>query len=115
MRNAYLVTAFFIFPYALFHLVPRGWVSLAWVGAALLYYLLAAFLHNAKYRWMAHATLLLTALYLAIAGISRLEPVFRNLSFLVLGAVLLIVSLVFTRVRARRRLPPAKPEGPGEG
>ena len=103
MRNAYLVTAFFVFPYALFHLVPRAWVSLAWVGAALIYYLLAAILHNRKYRWMGHATLLLTALYLAVVGISRLEPLFRNLSFLVLGAVLLIVSLVFTRIRARRQ------------
>ncbi|HTQ29678.1 MAG TPA: hypothetical protein VMI53_00570 [Opitutaceae bacterium] len=102
MRNAYLATAFLIFPYALFHLVPGAWVSLAWVGAALLYYLLAAILHNRKYRWMGHATLLLTALYLAIVGISRLEPLFRNLSLLVLGAVLLIVSLVFTRLRARR-------------
>jgi Zn-dependent protease with chaperone function len=82
MRNAYLIAAFFIFPYALYHLVPGAWVGLAWVGAALLYYLIAAFLHNRKYRW--------------------LEPVFRNLSFLVLGAVLLVVSLVFTRLRTRR-------------
>ena len=102
MRNAYLVVAFLVFPYALFHLVPGAWVSLAWVGAALLYYLLSAILHNPKYRWMAHATLVLTALYLVIVGISRLEPLFRNLSFLVLGAAFLIVSLVFTRLRSRR-------------
>lgn len=102
MRNAYLVVVFLVFPYALYHLVPGAWVGLAWVGAALLYYVFGAILHNPKYRWMAHATLLLTALYLAIVGISRLEPLFRNLSFLVLGAVLVIVSLVFTRLRMRR-------------
>jgi hypothetical protein len=103
MRNAYLVVAFFVFPYALYHLVPGAWVGLAWVGAALLYYAIAAILHNPKYRYMAHATLLLTALYLCVAGISRLEPLFRNLSFLVLGAVLVVVSLVFTRLRTRAR------------
>jgi hypothetical protein len=102
MRNAYLAVAFLVFPYALYHLVPGAWVGLAWVGAALLYYLIAAVLHNAKYRWMAHATLVLTALYMVIVGISRLEPLFRNLSFLVLGAAFLIVSLVFTRLRSRR-------------
>jgi hypothetical protein len=102
MRNAYLVVAFLVFPYALYHLVPVAWVGLAWVGAALLYYAIAAILHNPKYRWMAHATLVLTALYLVIIGISRLEPLFRNLSFLVLGAAFLIVSLVFTRLRRRR-------------
>ena len=102
MRNAYLVVAFLVFPHALYHLVAGAWVSLAWVGAAMLYYLLSAILHNPKYRWMAHATLVLTALYLVIVGISRLEPLFRNLSFLVLGAAFLIVSLVFTRLRTRR-------------
>ena len=103
MRNAYLIAAFFIFPYGLYHLVPGAWICLAWVGAALVYYLLGTLLANRKYRWMGHATLLLTVLYLAIAGISRLEPLFRNLSFLVLGAVLVMASLIFARLRARRR------------
>jgi hypothetical protein len=102
MRNAYLSAAFLIFPYSLYHLVPGAWVGLAWVGAALLYYLLSALLHNPKYRWMAHGTLVLTVLYLAFVGISRLEPFARNLSFLVLGAVLVAVSLVLSRVRRRR-------------
>jgi hypothetical protein len=52
---------------------------------------------------MGHGTLVLTALYLAIAGISRLEPLFRNLSFLVLGTVLLTASLILARLRTRRR------------
>jgi hypothetical protein len=103
MRNAYL----------LYHLVPGAWVGLAWVGAALLYYLLGSVLGNRKYRWMGHATLLMTALYLAIVGIDRLEPVFRTLSFLVLGAVLLVVSLVFTRARASRQGRPQDPVRPG--
>ena len=107
MRNAYLLVAFLVFPYAVYHLVPGAWVALAWVGVALLYYLIGILLRNLKYRWMGHGTLLLTALYLAILGISRLEPLIRNLSFLVLGTVLLLVSLIFTRQRARRA-----PRGP---
>lgn len=102
MRNAYLVTAFLVFPYALYHLVPGAWVGLAWVGAALLYYLLAAVLHNPKYRYMAHATLLLTAGYMAVMGIGRLDPFFRTLSFLVLGAVLVVVSFIFSQMRRKR-------------
>ena len=101
MRNAYLVSALVVFPYALYHLVPAAWVGLAWVGAALFYYGMNLIVRNRKYRWMGHATLLFTALYLLVAGISRLEPLPRNLSFLVLGAVLLGVSIVFTRLRAR--------------
>ena len=46
--------------------------------------------------------MLFTTLYLVIVGTSRFEPVYRVLSFLALGTVLLIVSLVFTRLRKRR-------------
>ncbi|HMD62104.1 MAG TPA: hypothetical protein VKG78_11760, partial [Opitutaceae bacterium] len=42
-----------------------------------------------------------TAIYLVVVGAGRLEPLYRNLSFLVLGSVLVIVSLIFTRLRAR--------------
>jgi hypothetical protein len=102
MRNAYLVSAFVVFPYALYHLVAGKLVALAWVGLALFYYVANLVVRSPKFRWMGHATLLLTALYLAIAGTSRFGPAYRVLSFLVLGTVLLVVSLIFTRLRKRR-------------
>ncbi len=113
MRNSYLIGAFLVFPYALYHLFSAKYVGLAWVGLALGYYGLNLLVQNQKYRWMGHATLLLTTCYLVVVGTSHFEPVYRVLSFLVLGTVLLIVSLVFTRLRKRQRsdahvsLPPA--------
>lgn len=103
MRNAYLFTAFVIFPYATFHLVPGAYVALAWVGVALFYYAMNLIVRSPKYRWLGHATLMLTAMYLFIAGISRFEPFYRIISFLVVGAVLLIVSVIFTKVQKRER------------
>lgn len=102
MRNAYLASAFVVFPYALYHLVEGKLVALAWVGLALFYYLANLIVRSPKFRWMGHATLLLTALYLAVAGTSRFSPTYRVLSFLVLGMVLLVVSVIFTRLRKRR-------------
>lgn len=104
MRNAYLAGAFAIFPYALYHLVAPGYVALSWIGLAVIYYGLNLIVNNRKYRWMAHATLGLTTAYLAFAGSSRIEPAHRIVSFLALGTVLLAVSLIFTRVRARQRM-----------
>jgi hypothetical protein len=101
MVNAYLVSALVVFPYALAHLVPAKWVGLAWVGVALFHYAMGLLVRSPKYRWMGHATLLFTAAYMVVIGISRLEPLYRNLSFLVLGTVLLAVSVIFTRLRAR--------------
>lgn len=100
MRNAYLVIAFLIFPYALFYLVPEVFVAVAWVGLALFYYGMNLFMRNRKYRWMGHATLLITVAYLMFAGIGRLEGNYRIASFLVLGSIMLVVSIIFTVVRA---------------
>lgn len=102
MRNTYLVIAFLILPYALFYLLPEGLVAVAWIGLALFYYGLHLALGNRKFRWMAHATLLLTALYAVVIGTARLESHYRIITFLILGSIMLIVSLVFTILRSRR-------------
>lgn len=112
MRNAYLLSAFIVFPYALYHLVPGRYVGLAWVGLAVFYYVMNLVVRSQKFRWMGHSTLLLTTLYLVIIGTSRFEPVYRVLSFLVLGTVLLIVSLSFTRLRTRERSKTGGPPPP---
>lgn len=111
MRNAYLLSAFVVFPYALYHLLAGRYVALAWMGLALIYYLLNLVVRNQKHRWMGHATLMLTALYLVIVGSRQFEPVFRVISFLMLGTVLLIVSFSFTRLRLRRRGKTPAPPG----
>lgn len=103
MRNAYLGSAFVIFPYALYHLVARAYVSVAWVAIAVTYYVMNLVVRSPKYRWMGHLTLLATALYMIVVGIFQLAPAYRIASFLLVGTVLLVVSLIFTLVRARRR------------
>lgn len=106
MRNAYLLSALLVFPYALYHLVPRAYVAVSWVGVAGVYYVLNLLIRNQKYRWMGHCTLLLTVVYLLAVGIIELAPMQRVLSFLVLGTVLVAVSLLFTRRRGRAHRPP---------
>lgn len=103
MRNAYLACAFVVFPYALYHLVPHVYVSVSWVGVAVIYYLMNLVVQNVKYRWMGHLTLLLTVLYVLFIGVAQLAPGYRIFTLLVLGSVLLAVSLSFTRLRARWR------------
>ena len=101
MRIAYLLSAFFIFPYALYRLVPEEYVTLSWIIIAFMYYVLSRILNNKKYRLMALGTLLLAVIYIFIIGIIQLEPVYRTASFIVLGIVLIITSLVYTRLRGR--------------
>jgi hypothetical protein len=101
MRNAYLVSAFFVFPYALYHIVPEGYIALSWIGVTLFYFLMSVVLNNKKYRWMAILTLLLTVTYILIIGIVKLDPALRIASFLVLGIALMAISVIYTRLRAK--------------
>ncbi len=103
MRNAYLGAAFAVFPYALYYLIPREYVWLSWIGLAIFYYGMNALVQAPKYRWMGHLTLLLTVVYVAVIGIIELPITYRIVSFLVLAVVLLAVSMVFTRLRAKRK------------
>jgi hypothetical protein len=50
MRNAYLLSALFIIPYALYQMFPAGYVSLSWIAIAIIYYFLSIILKNVKYR-----------------------------------------------------------------
>jgi len=101
MRNAYLISAFIIFPYTLFKLVPYQYIVISWIGIALLYYVLGRILNNKKYRLMALGTLLLSVLYIFVIGIIQLEEVYRVASFIVLGIVLIITSLIYTQLRKK--------------
>ncbi len=101
MRNAYLTVAFLIIPYALYHSIPEAYLILSWIAVTIIYYLLSVILKNKKYRWMAHLTLLLTVLYITIIGTMQFEPVYRIISFLIVGVALIIVSLVYTKLKSR--------------
>jgi len=102
MRNSYLAIAFTILPYALFYLAPDKFVAVAWVALSLFYYGLFLFFGNRKYRWMGHSTLLLTALYAVLIGTAKLESHYRIITFLVLGSIMIIVSLIFSYIRGKQ-------------
>jgi hypothetical protein len=101
MRNAYLASAFVIIPYGLYHAVPKNYVSLAWLGAAVFYFVMSLLLKNKKYRWMAILTILLTVIYVFVVDLARLEAGYRILSFLALGLVLLAISLLYARAHKK--------------
>ena len=99
MRNAYLLTALLIIPYSLYHMMPSGYVAFSWIAVAILYYIFSLLLKNVKYRYMSLATYLLTVVYVFVLGITSDETIFKILSFLVLGAALVIISVVYTKNR----------------
>jgi hypothetical protein len=103
IRLAYLIMAFFILPYVLFEVLPSSFVGLSWAGLALLYYLMSKLLNNKKYRMMAVSTLILTSLYLAAFGITSDDITYKIISFLAVSIILLIISVMYTRMRTNQK------------
>jgi uncharacterized membrane protein len=101
MRNAYLASALFVIPYALFHSLPAEYVTLSWLLVALLYYIVSRAIKNRKYRWMALVTTGFAVLHVFVVDLVALDPIFRIISFVVLGTALLVISMVYTRRRAQ--------------
>jgi uncharacterized membrane protein len=104
MRNAYLLTALIIIPYALYHAMPEGWASVSWIVVAIIYYALSVILKSKKYRWMALATLGLTVGYVFIIGITNEDFTYKIISFLALGLVMLVISVLYTKKRRKEKV-----------
>jgi len=101
IRNLYLVFAFIIILYGLNEAVPRHFVSLAWLAAALFYFAVSWILQNIKYRRMAMLTILATVLHVLIIDLSKLSGGLRILSFIIVGLALVCLSIVFARHQRR--------------
>jgi hypothetical protein len=101
MRNVYLAAATVIIPYGLYHTVPKSLVSTAWLLAAGGYFAASLLLDSKRYRWMAIATIFATIGYVFVVDLSRLEPAYRIVSFLVLGVALIGFSIFYSRQRKK--------------
>ena len=59
--------------------------------------------------WMALATVALTVLWVFTVDLVALSPALRVLSFLVLGVALMVISMVYSRRKARAGLEEGRP------
>jgi len=101
MRNLYLAEGFFMVLFALFHAIPKQFITLSWTIAALIYFLLSFILKNVKYRYMALGTMISAALYLFIVDLARIEIIYRVLALLFLAAISIGISIYYTN-RSKR-------------
>jgi hypothetical protein len=102
LRNTYLITGFFMVLYALYRAVPGPYVTLSWTAAAILYFVLSFAIHNIKYRYLALATMVATALYLFIVDLARVEIIIRVVAFLFLAVLSIVISMYYAKKRNRK-------------
>jgi hypothetical protein len=102
IRNLYLIEGFIMTLFALYHAVPRQFITLSWTIAALLFFLLSFILKNVKYRYMAIGTMISAAAFLLIVDLARIGVVYRILALLVLAVVSIGISIYYTSRTAKR-------------
>jgi hypothetical protein len=103
VRNVYLMTLFFTLLFAFYHAVPRQYITLSWTAVALFYFIYSLIMKNIKYRWMAIATLLITAVYLFVYDFAHMEVGYRVIAFLFLAFITLGASLYFTKQMKKKQ------------
>ncbi len=96
IRNLYLIEGFFMVLYALYHGLPKQFVTLSWTVAALLYFLLSFLLKNIKYRYMALGTMICATIYLFIIDLASIEIIYRVLALLFLAVVSIGISIYYS-------------------
>jgi hypothetical protein len=96
LRNQYLIEGFVMVLYALFHVVPKQFITLTWTAAALFYFIISFILKNVKYRYMALGTMICAAFYFFIVDLARIEIIYRVLALLFLAAISIGISMYYT-------------------
>jgi hypothetical protein len=102
MRNAYLIITLLFIPFILHNIMPEGFAALSWVGVAVLYYIFSLILESRKYRWMAVLTLLMSIIYISVLGLMSGQLIYKIISFLVLGSVLIAISVLYGRMKNKQ-------------
>jgi hypothetical protein len=103
LRIAYLVVAFLIIPFVLYTNLPSQLVGISYIILALVYYMLGKLINNKKYRVMASGTLILSLVYIFIFGLTSSETTYKIFSFLLVSIALVIISIVYAKVRAKEK------------
>ncbi len=102
IRNLYLISGFIMTLIALHHAVAASFVTVSWIVAAILFFILGHLIKNIKYRWLAIATMVASALNLVFVDLKSMNISLRILVFLILAIILITTSIVYTKFLKKR-------------
>jgi hypothetical protein len=97
IRNSYLIIAFFMGLFTLYHLIPKQYITLSWTLLAVTYFLLGLLIKIVKYRYLALGTMVAAAIYFFIVDLARIELVFRVIALLFLALISIGLSFYYTK------------------
>ncbi len=97
VRNIYLILGFIMTLIAFYHSSPVQYVTAAWIFAGVIFFLFSLLMKNLKYRWLAIATMIASAVRVIFVDMSSIDIGYRVLVFLGLAVIAIMVSIFYTR------------------
>ncbi|WP_340111584.1 hypothetical protein [Maribellus mangrovi] len=102
IRNLYLLAGFAMTLISLYHAIPKTYVTVSWIIAALLFFIVGYLLKNIKYRWLGIGTMIASFVNLVFVDMKNMDITFRVLIFLFLAIISIAVSVIYTRFVSNR-------------
>jgi hypothetical protein len=97
IRNLYLIAGFIMTLVAFYHACPASYITASWIFAAVLFFLLSLLIKNIKYRWLAIAMMITSAVRLIFVDMSSINIGYRVLVFLALAIISILISILYTK------------------
>lgn len=103
VRNLYLLSGFIMTLISFYHVFPATYITPSWIVAAILFFLLSIAIKNIKYRWLAIAAMVASAVRLVFVDMSTINIGYRVLVFLSLAVISISLSVVYTKYYIRKK------------
>ena len=103
MRDLYLISGFAMTLVAFYHISPASYVTASWIFAGILFFLVSLLIKNIKYRWLAIATMIASAIRLIFVDMASINIGYRVLVFLGLAIISITVSVLYTKYLIKKK------------
>jgi hypothetical protein len=103
IRNLYLIFGFTMTLVAFYHAFPASYITVSWIFAAILFFIMSRLINNIKYRWLTIAALVASAIKLIFVDLSDIDIGFRVLVFLLLAIISITVSILYTKYLIKKK------------
>jgi len=104
IRNLYLFILFFSILYATYKGLPGQYITVSWLCISAIYLGLSIIIKSIKYRWMALANLLVSAFYLFLVDLDKIDLFYRIMIFLVFAVTTLVISTYYVNKLKKKNI-----------
>ncbi|WP_321368907.1 hypothetical protein [uncultured Draconibacterium sp.] len=103
VRNLYLLSGFVMTLVTFYHLFPVSYITASWILAAVLFFIMSLLLKRKKYRWLAIASLIASAIRLLFIDMKNVDIGYRLLIFMALAIISITVSILYTKYYMKKK------------